>query len=146
MKTYSSRPRDITRKWYILDASQAPLGRLSTVAASLLMGKGKPQFTSHIDGGDNVIVINAAKLVVTGNKLQKKIYYSHSGYPGGLRQKRLEEMVKSSPEEVIRHAIRGMLPDNKLRSPRLNRLKIYADSEHKHVGQNPETVSLKRSK
>jgi large subunit ribosomal protein L13 len=143
MKTYSAKPSDVTRKWYVVDASELPLGRLSTRVATLLTGKEKPQFTSHIDCGDFVIVINASKLVVTGDKLNKKIYYKHSGYPGGLRETQLKDKLEKDPAYIINHAVRGMLPVNKLRDPRLLRLKVYAGSEHNHAAQKPETLSLK---
>lgn len=146
MKTYSAKPTDVTRKWYVLDASEVSLGRLSTVAATLLLGKNKPQFTSHIDTGDYVIVINAANLKVTGDKLNKKIYYRHSNYPGGLKETALKDKLENDPESVIVHSIRGMLPVNKLRDQRLKRLKVYAGQEHAHEPQKPETVSLKEGK
>ena len=143
-KTYSVKPSEITRKWYILDASQAPLGRVSTVAASLLIGKGKPQFTPHMDGGDFVIIINADKLVVTGGKEDKKIYYRHSGYPGGLYKKTLREIIETDSTKALHKAIRGMLPVNKLRPGRLQRLKIYTGEEHNHAAQKPETYEFKK--
>ncbi len=146
MKTYSAKPTDVTRKWYVIDASEAPLGRIATVAAKLLTGKNKPQFTKHIDTGDYVIVINADKLVVTGNKLEDKMYYRHSHYPGGLKETSLaEQMVKDSTQPVI-HAIRGMLPVNKLRADRLTRLKVYSGAEHNHEAQKPENLSVKETK
>lgn len=141
MKTFSAKPTDVTRVWYILDASKAPLGRLSTVAARLLIGKDKPSFTSHIDVGDYVIVINAGSLVVTGNKQSDKAYYRHSGFPGGLYKRSLGE---SDPIKVVEHSIRGMLPVNKLRKGRLERLKIYEGAEHTHKGQNPKEFDIKR--
>lgn len=146
MKTFSAKPVDVTRKWYILDASETTLGRLSTVAAALLIGKRKPQFTSHIDCGDYVIVINAKDLIVTGNKRESKMYYSHSGYPGALKERSLAEQLTRDSTVVIFHAIRGMLPVNKLRDDRLNRLKIYVDGEHKHEAQKPEAMSVKGQK
>ncbi len=139
MKTYSPKLTDIDRHWYLLDASQVPLGRLASQAASLLIGKGKVTQSPHLDGGDHVIIINAAKLVVTGNKAQDKLYYRHSGYPGNLKTKPLGEMP---PEEVIAHAIRGMLPVNKLRVGRLARLKIYLDDQHQHAAQAPTKLEL----
>jgi large subunit ribosomal protein L13 len=142
-KTYSAKPTDVTRKWYVIDASEAPLGRLATQAAQLLTGKGKPQFTSHIDCGDYVIVINAEKLVVTGGKEEKKIYYRHSNYPGGLTETSLGAQMANDPTVPVFKAIRGMLPVNKLRSERLKRLKIYAGAEHNHEAQKPETISVK---
>lgn len=146
MKTYSAKPADVTRKWYVVDAASAPLGRVATEVATLLTGKGKPQFTKHIDCGDYVIVINAAQLKVTGDKLTTKKYYHHSGFPGGLRERSLREQLELDPTKVIEHAIRGMLPVNKLRDGRLARLKIYADSEHKHEAQTPEVIKLKEAK
>lgn len=143
MRTYSAKPTDVARLWYVLDAAEVPLGRLSTVAAQLLTGKGKPQFTRHIDCGDYVIVINAKDLVVTGNKLAAKTYYRHSGYPGGLRERSLQEQLDKDPRAVIEHAIRGMLPVNKLRPARLARLKIYADNQHEHEAQKPIIIFLK---
>lgn len=146
MKTFSQRREDVKRDWFILDASQAPLGRLSTVAASLLLGKAKPTVTSHVDGGDYVIIINADNLVVTGGKEDKKIYYRHSGFPGGIYKRTLREAMEKDSTEVIRHAVRGMLPDNRLRDGRLDRLKIYAGSEHAHTAQQPKQYELKRGK
>lgn len=141
MKTYSAKPTDVIRIWHILDASKTPLGHLSTVAARLLLGKDKPSFTSHIDVGDYVIVINASSLITSGNKAAKKTYYRHSGFPGGLYKKTLGEM---DPVAVIEHSIRGMLPVNKLRKGRLARLKVYSGAEHNHNGQNPQVFEIRR--
>ena len=141
-KTYSQKPAEVTRSWYVIDASEAPLGRVATKAASLLIGKGKPTVTAHVDGGDFVVVINAAKLVVTGNKALGKIYYRHSGYPGSLKQATLAERLAKDPAKVIFSAVRGMLPVNKLRDGRLKRLKIYAETQHQHEAQKPEQLSL----
>ena len=146
MKTYSIKKAEISRKWYVLDAAQAPLGRLSTVAASLLIGKGKPSVTPHMDGGDFVIIINAENMVVTGNKLEKKFYWRHSGFPGGISKKSLQEVKDKNPAEAITHSIRGMLPVNKLRDGRLARLKIYNGTEHNHAAQKPEIYTLKGKK
>jgi large subunit ribosomal protein L13 len=146
MKTYSAKPVDVTRKWYVLDASETTLGRVSTQVAVLLTGKGKPQFTKNIDTGDFVIVVNAANLKVTGDKLTDKKYYHHSGFPGGLRERTLQEQLNLDPTKVIEHAVRGMLPVNKLRDARLARLKIYAGTEHNHAAQKPETISVKEGK
>jgi large subunit ribosomal protein L13 len=146
MKTYSAKPTDVTRKWYVIDASQAPLGRVATQIATLLTGKGKPQFTQHIDTGDYVIVINAANVQVTGYKMDTKMYYSHSGHPGGLKEATMREKQAKDPTHAIFHAVRGMLPVNKLRDARLERLKIYADAEHNHAAQKPETIVVKESK
>lgn len=141
-KTYSAKPTDVSRQWYVLDASELPLGRLSTHAASLLLGKGKPSFTKHIDVGDFVIVVNADNLVVTGKKLTDKMYYHHSGFPGGLSEASLQKKMDKDSTEVITLAIRGMLPVNKLRAARLARLKVYAGPEHNHEAQKPQKLSL----
>lgn len=146
MKTYSAKPTEVTRKWYVVDASEAPLGRVATVVATLLTGKTKPMFTKHIDCGDHVIIINAEKVVVTGNKLVGKKYYSHSNYPGGLKTATLTEKLEKDPAFPIKHAVRGMLPVNKLRDARLARLKVYAGTEHNHEAQKPEKFSLKEGK
>ncbi len=144
-KTYSAKPTDVTRKWWVLDASELPLGRLSTKAATLLTGKEKPQFTSHIDCGDFVVIVNADKLVITGNAVQtQKMYYRHSGFPGGLTETSLKEQMGKDSTKVIEKAIRGMLPVNKLRDGRLKRLKVYGGAEHEHAAQKPEAISLKR--
>jgi large subunit ribosomal protein L13 len=142
MKTYSAKPSDVTRAWYVIDASEAPMGRVATKVATLLTGKEKPMFTQHIDTGDYVIVINAEKLVVTGNKLGQKMYYHHSHYPGGLKEATLEEKMAKDPTHALTHAIRGMLPVNKLRDGRLARLKVYAGAEHNHEAQKPVVLSL----
>ena len=144
MRTYSAKPSEVIRKWYIVDASELPLGRISTQVAQLLTGKGKPMFTHHIDCGDFVVVINAEKLVVTGNKLEDKMYYKHSGYPGGLRETTLKHEIEKDPTKVIIKSVRGMLPVNKLRDGRLARLKVYSGSEHNHAAQQPEIISFNR--
>jgi len=146
MKTYSAKPSDVTRAWYVLDASEITLGRLSTKAASLLIGKGKPQVTAHIDCGDYVIVINTDKLKVTGDKLNDKTYYRHSGFPGGLKQRSLAEQLAADSTEAIFRAVRGMLPVNRLRDGRLDRLKLYPGADHAHEAQKPVTMSLKEGK
>lgn len=145
-KTFSAKPTDVERKWYVIDAAEAPLGRISTVAATLLTGKGKPQFTKHIDCGDFVIVINADNLVVTGKKMEDKMYYKHSGYPGGLKELQLKEVMAKDSTRAITKAIRGMLPVNKLRDGRLARLKVYAGAEHNHAAQKPVAYSTKEGK
>ncbi|GAC1392188.1 MAG: 50S ribosomal protein L13 [Candidatus Saccharimonadales bacterium] len=146
MKTYSAKPTEVSREWIIVDAAEIPLGRLATQVASLLMGKNKPMFTHHIDCGDYVIVINAAELVVTGKKLESKMYYHHSGYPGGLKESSLKDKLASDPTAPIIKAVKGMLPVNKLRDGRLIRLKVYANSEHNHEAQKPHKLSLKGEK
>jgi len=146
-KTFSAKPSDVTRKWYVIDASQAPLGRTATLVATLLTGKGKPQFTQHIDTGDFVVIVNASNIKVTGQKLTDKMYYRHSGYPGGLHEASLKDVLEGShPERAIYEAVRGMLPVNKLRDQRLARLKIYAGPEHNHSAQKPEQISVKGAK
>lgn len=146
MKTYSTKPSDVTRKWYVIDASQAPMGRVATQVATLLTGKGKPTFAKHIDTGDYVIVINAQDTVVTGDKMIKKHYYRHSHFPGGLKEATLKDKMESDPTFALTHAIRGMLPVNKLRDGRLERLKVYAGADHKHEAQKPEVIAVKEGK
>ncbi|HPG37635.1 50S ribosomal protein L13 [Candidatus Saccharibacteria bacterium] len=146
MKTYSAKPTDVKREWYVVDASEAPLGRLATEVAQLLIGKGKPQFTKHIDCGDYVVVINAANLQVTGKKMEDKMYYQHSGYPGGLKEANLTKVMVKDPSMPIVKAVRGMLPVNKLRDGRLARLKVYAGPDHNHAAQGPKTIKLKEAK
>lgn len=143
MKTFQAKPTDVTREWILLDASEAPLGRLSTKIATLLTGKGKPSFTKHIDCGDYVVVINADKLVVTGTKLEDKKYYRHSQYPGSLKTATLTEKLKNDSTDVITLAVKGMLPKNKLMTERLKRLKVYAGEVHSHEAQSPKKVSIK---
>jgi large subunit ribosomal protein L13 len=146
MKTYSAKPSDVTRAWYVIDASEAPLGRVATRVATLLTGKEKPMFTQHIDCGDYVVIVNAEKLVVTGDKMEKKMYYKHSNFPGGLKEATLAEKMAKDPTFALQRAIRGMLPVNKLRDGRLARLKVYAGAEHNHEAQKPVSISLKESK
>ncbi len=142
-KTYSAKPTEVTREWYVLDASSAPLGRLSTKIATLLTGKGKPMFTAHIDCGDHVVVTNADKLVVTGAKLDDKMYYRHSQYPGNLKSATLAEKMAKDPSEVIRLAVKGMLPKNKLQNDRMIRLRVFPGDSHAHEAQSPKKVSVK---
>jgi large subunit ribosomal protein L13 len=137
MKTYSAKPREIEQSWYLVDAEGETLGRLATEIADVLRGKRKPAYTPHVDTGDFVVVVNAEKIRVTGNKLEQKIYYRHSGYPGGLRQRTLAEQLQRRPEEVIRKAVKGMLPKNRLAAAQLRKLKVYAGPEHPHEAQNP---------
>ena len=140
MKTYSAKAGEIERHWYLVDAQSKTLGRLATQIAEVLRGKGKPAYTPHIDSGDFVIVVNAEKIHVTGQKLDQKLYYHHSGYPGGLRTRTLREQLDRRPEEVLRKAVKGMLPKNRLASAQLRKLKIYAGPEHPHAAQNPEPM------
>ena len=137
MKTYSAKPREIEQAWRLVDADGQILGRLATEIADTLRGKNKPAYTPHVDTGDFVIVVNAEKVRVTGKKLDQKIYYRHSGYPGGLRERTLAEQLARRPEEVIRRAVKGMLPKNKLAAAQLRKLKVYAGPEHPHAAQNP---------
>ncbi len=142
-KTYSQKPADVSRRWIVLDAKDLPLGRLANLVAKYLIGKYKPTYTPHVDGGDYVIVINAKDAVVTGNKELAKTYYRHSGYPGGISSARLEEVREKYPERIIEAAVKGMLPKNKLAPERMKRLKIYAGAEHNHAAQKPEKVEVK---
>ncbi|MGA1861901.1 50S ribosomal protein L13 [Deferribacter thermophilus] len=141
MKTTWAKP-DIEKKWYLVDAEGKTLGRLASKIAKILMGKNKPIYTPFIDTGDFVVVINADKIHVTGNKLKSKIYYRHSGYLGGLKQRTLEEMLAKKPEEVLRLAVKRMLPKNRLGRKMLKKLKIYASNEHPHAAQKPEKIEL----
>jgi large subunit ribosomal protein L13 len=140
MKTYSAKPGEVAREWYLVDAQGQTLGRLATQIADTLRGKRKPQFTPHVDTGDFVVVVNAEKIAVTGNKLDQKRYYRHSGYPGGLRSRTLREQLDRRPTEVLRTAVRGMLPKNRLARKQLTKLKIYAGPEHPHEAQNPRPL------
>lgn len=143
MKTYSQKTAEISRQWILIDANEAPLGRVATEIAKYLIGKYKPTYTPHIDNGDNVVVINAASLKVTGNKLNSKTYYRHSGFPGNLKELSLAEKLAKSPESVIYEAVKGMLPKNKLQADRLARLRIFKEAEHNHSAQNPKKVEIK---
>ena len=140
MKTYSAKPGEITREWYLVDAEGKTLGRLATQIADTLRGKRKPVFTPHTDTGDFVIVVNAEKIQVTGNKLDQKRYYRHSGYPGGLKSRTLREQLDRRPTEVLRTAVKGMLPKNRLARQQITKLKIYAGPEHPHEAQNPRPL------
>jgi large subunit ribosomal protein L13 len=141
-KTWTAKPGEIERRWFVVDAEGKTLGRLATRIADMLRGKGKPQYTPHVDTGDFVVVVNAEKIAVTGNKLDDKIYYRHSGYPGGLKERTLREELERRPTEVLRKAVRGMLPKNRLARQQLNKLKIYAGPEHPHAPQKPETLEI----
>jgi len=137
MKTYSAKPKEIEQHWYLVDAEGQTLGRLATRIADTLRGKRKAEYTPHIDTGDFVVVVNAEKISVTGKKREDKIYYRHSGYPGGLRERTLAEELERRPTEVLRKAVKGMLPRNSLARRQLTKLKIYAGPEHPHEAQNP---------
>ncbi len=143
MKTYSQKSSDVSRRWVLFDASELPLGRLATEIANYLTGKYKPTYTPHIDGGDYVVVINATQTIVTGRKETDKVYYRHSGFPGGIKDATLKEVRERFPERIIEAAVKGMLPKNKLQAERLKRLRIFAGSEHTHAAQTPEKVEVK---
>lgn len=142
-KTFSQKPADVSRTWFLVDASELPLGRIATIIADKLIGKNKPTYTPHVDGGDYVVVINAAKTVVTGDKETGKIYYRHSGFPGGIKDASLAEVREKFPERIIENAVSGMLPKNKLLSGRMARLKVFAGEDHTHEAQKPQKVEVK---
>jgi large subunit ribosomal protein L13 len=142
MKTFVATPATRERNWLVVDANGQTLGRLATQIATALRGKNKPEYTPHCDTGDFVIVVNAEKISVTGNKRQEKRYYRHSGYPGGLRSRTLNEMLDRQPEEVIRKAVKGMLPRNRLGRAQLTKLKVYAGPDHPHAAQKPEPMEI----
>jgi large subunit ribosomal protein L13 len=143
MKTYNAKPGEVVRDWYVVDAAGLTLGRLATQIADTLRGKRKPQYTPHVDTGDFVVVVNAGKINVTGNKLDQKRYYRHSGYPGGLKSRPLREQLERRPTEVLRKAVKGMLPRNRLGRAQITKLKIYAGPEHPHEAQAPKPLPLK---
>jgi len=142
MKTYTAKPGEIQREWFVVDADGKTLGRLATQIADRLRGKGKPAYTPHVDTGDFVIVVNAEKIAVTGSKLDTKIYYRHSGYPGGIKQRTLREQLERRPTEVLRKAVKGMLPKNRLGAQMLTKLKVYAGPTHPHSAQGPQPLDL----
>lgn len=142
MKSYVAKPHEIERKWYVVDATDLPLGRLASEVAKVLRGKHKPTFTPFIDTGDFVIVINADKVALTGKKWEKKIYYHHSLYPGGLKQTTYDKLRAKEPELVVEKAIKGMLPKNTLGRDMYRKLKVYAGSEHPHQAQQPEVLKI----
>jgi len=139
-KTYSQKSAEISREWWVVDASTMPLGKLAVIVADKLMGKSKVTFTPHIDNGDYVVVTNAKHLKVTGDKLTDKMYYRHSGFPGGLTELKLEEVIEKDPSVAIKAAVKGMLPKNKLAADRLARLRIFDGAEHAHTAQNPKEI------
>ena len=143
MKTYSQKPSEVSRRWVLFDASELPLGRLATEIAKHLTGKYKPTYTPHVDNGDYVVVVNASELVVTGDKETDKIYYSYSGFPGGLKEAQLKDLRAKSPASIIEHAVKGMLPKNKLAAGRMARLRVFPGVEHDHAAQKPEKVEVK---
>ena len=142
MKTYNAKPGEIERDWLVVDAEGKTLGRLATQIAERLRGKGKTVYTPHVDTGDFVVVVNADKIAVTGNKLDEKIYYRHSGFPGGLRERTLRQQLERQPTEVLRKAVKGMLPRNKLGRAQLTKLKIYVGPDHPHSAQAPKTLEV----
>jgi len=142
MKTWNAKPGEVARDWYVVDADGKTLGRLATAIAVTLRGKNKPQYTPHVDTGDFVVVVNAEKIAVTGQKLDQKLYHRHSGYPGGLRTRTLREQLDRQPAEVLRKAVKGMLPRNRLSRAQLTKLKIYAGPVHPHEAQAPKPLPL----
>ena len=144
MSTYAPKAGDTTRAWYVIDATDVVLGRLAVAAANLLRGKHKPTFTPNVDGGDFVIVINADKVALSGDKLHKKLAYRHSGYPGGLRKRTIGELMEKHPDRVVEKAIVGMLPKNKLSRQIKRKLRVYAGSQHPHTAQQPVTYEIKQ--
>lgn len=142
MRTYSPKPGDITKNWYVIDATDVILGRLASQAATLLRGKHKATFAPHVDGGDFVIVINASKVALSGAKLTDKMVYRHSGFPGGLSAVPIGQLLEKNPQRVIENAVRGMLPKTKLGAAQLTKLKVYADAEHPHAAQQPQAFEI----
>ncbi|RLB91899.1 MAG: 50S ribosomal protein L13 [Deltaproteobacteria bacterium] len=142
MKTYSAKPDEVDRKWYVLDADGCVLGRLATFVAVRLRGKHKPVYTPHIDTGDHIIVINASKIALTGRKLDQKRYYRHSGYIGGLKSITARQLLQKRPQDLVVYAVRGMLPKNRLGRRLLKKLKVYAGPEHPHMAQKPEMLQI----
>ena len=142
MKTFSAKNHDIDRNWYLVDAQNKTLGRLSSEIATRLRGKHKPIYTPHVDTGDYIVVVNASKIRVTGNKMTDKVYYKHSGYIGNLKSENLETMLKNYPEKVLMKSVRGMLPKSKLGSAMIKKLRVFAGPEHTHIAQQPEPLEL----
>lgn len=143
MKSYMQKKETVERKWYVIDAEGKSLGRVAALAATYLRGKHKPTYTPHIDCGDNIIIVNAEKVVLTGNKLNNKMYYNHSQYLGGLRERTAKEMVEKYPIEMVERAVKGMLPHNRLGRQMYKKLFVYTGSEHKHEAQKPEVLEMK---
>ena len=143
MKSYMARPLEVERKWYVVDAEGQTLGRLAAEIARILRSKNKPQYTPHVDTGDFVVVVKAEKVVVTGRKAEQKVYRRHSGYPGGLKTTTYEQMLERRPTEILRRAVKGMMPKTRLARQQLRKLKIYAGPEHPHAAQNPQTLEVR---
>ena len=142
MKTYSAKKEDVSRRWFVMDAQDQILGRFATRVARILSGKEKPTFTNHVDTGDFVIIVNAEKIRLTGKKIDDKVYYHHSGFPGGIKGMTAREMFEKKPEQVIKTAVKGMLPKNRLGASMIGKLKVYAGPDHPHEAQKPEKVEL----
>lgn len=142
MKSYIAKPQEVERKWYVIDAEGKNLGRLASEVASILRGKRKPIYTPHVDTGDYVIIVNADKVAVTGKKMKQKVYKHHTGYPGGLKEITLEKLLDRKPEEVLKHAVKGMLPKGRLGRQMFTKLKVYAGPEHRHQAQKPEVYEF----
>jgi len=142
MKTYSAKPETVQRDWFVVDAEDKTLGRLAVAVATRLRGKHKPEYTPHVDTGDYIVVVNAEKVVVTGKKATDKIYYSHSGYPGGIKDINFQDLIAKAPEKVIQSAVKGMLPRGPLGREMFRKLKVYAGSQHPHLAQQPQTLKL----
>ena len=142
MKTFMQAKEAVERKWYVIDAEGLPLGRVATKAAHMLRGKHKPTFTPHVDGGDFIIIVNAEKVALTGNKLNNKMYYNHSGYTGGLRERNAKTMIENYPVEMVERAVKGMLPKNRLGSQMFTKLFVYAGPVHKQTAQQPTAISI----
>ncbi len=142
MKTYSAKKEEVRRQWVMVDAEDMVLGRLASQIALVLRGKNKPTFTPHVDTGDFVVVVNAEKIRLTGNKLDDKVYYRHSGYPGGIKSMTAREMLEKKPDQLVRKAVRGMMPKNRLGRQMLNKLKIYVGPDHPHQAQQPEKITI----
>ena len=142
MKTFSAKPETVKRDWYVVDASEKTLGRLASEVASRLRGKHKPEYTPHVDTGDYIIVVNAGRVAVTGNKAQQKMYWHHTGYPGGIKGVRFDKLVAEKPERVLEAAVRGMLPKGPLGRGMINKLKVFAGAEHTHQAQQPKVLKV----
>ena len=142
MKTFMQKKETVERNWYVIDAENLPLGRVATKAANLLRGKHKVTFTPHIDCGDYVIIVNADKVKLTGNKLDQKMYYNHSGFPGGLRERNAKTMIENYPVEMVERAVKGMLPHNRLGRQTYKKLFVYAGADHKHMAQKPVSIAI----
>lgn len=142
MKTFMEKKETVNRNWYVIDAENLPLGRVATKAANLLRGKHKVTFTPHIDCGDYVIIVNADKVKLTGNKLDQKMYYNHSGFPGGLRERNAKTMIEKYPVEIVERAVKGMLPHNRLGRATAKKLFVYAGADHKHQAQKPVSITI----